>query len=129
MRPLSVLAACVALAPLAALPAMSQGSTQPSQPKEMSSPMTVPDQKLDAAANAIQHVESIREDYSHRLNAAQPEDRARLAQEGQQAMAKAVTDQGLSVDEYNSIVLNAKKDPALRERLVQRLGPPPSTTK
>ena len=126
MRPIALVAACVALAPLAALPAMSQGSAQPNQNQQpsqnqMSKPMPVPDQKLDAAATAIQHVESVKEDYDHRLTAAPPSDRDRITEEGQQAMVKAVTDQGLSVDEYNSILEVAQADPAVREQLIERI--------
>jgi hypothetical protein len=124
MRFIALVAGWVALAPFAAMPALSQGSPQSDQ-NEMSNPMSnttnVPDQKLDATANAIQHVESVREDYDHRLTAAQPSDRDRLVEEGQQAMVKAVTDQGLSVQEYNSILEAAQSDPEVRERLVERI--------
>jgi len=36
-------------------------------------------------------------------------------------MQKAVTDQGLSVDEYNSIIRTAQNDPAVRQKLAQRI--------
>ena len=123
MRSLALLAACVALTPLAALPAMSQETSQPNHMgiPQMTNPINVPDQKLDAAASAIQHVESVRHDYDQRLTSAQPADRDRLAQEGQKAMVKAVTDQGLSVDEYNSILQVAQSDPDVRERLIERV--------
>ncbi|MBO0735848.1 MAG: DUF4168 domain-containing protein, partial [Alphaproteobacteria bacterium] len=32
-----------------------------------------------------------------------------------------VTDQGISVDEFNSIIEAAQNDPALRQQLVQRI--------
>jgi hypothetical protein len=34
---------------------------------------------------------------------------------------KAVTDQGLSVEEYNSILRVAQNDPSLRAKIMQRL--------
>jgi Domain of unknown function (DUF4168) len=34
---------------------------------------------------------------------------------------KAITEQGLSVDEYNSIIRTAQNDPALRQKLAQRI--------
>jgi hypothetical protein len=34
---------------------------------------------------------------------------------------KAVTDQGLSVEEYTSIVAMAQSDPEVREKIVQRI--------
>ena len=38
-------------------------------------------------------------------------------------MKKAVTDQGLSVDEYNTIVQTAQNDLTIRQKLVQRIRP------
>jgi hypothetical protein len=40
------------------------------------------------------------------------------------ALAKAVTDQGLSVDEYDSILEVAQNDPDVREKNWQRIRPP-----
>jgi hypothetical protein len=37
-------------------------------------------------------------------------------------LEKAVTDQGLSVDEYNSIIRTAQNDPTVREKLTQRIA-------
>jgi hypothetical protein len=36
---------------------------------------------------------------------------------------KAVTDKGLSVEEYTSILEVAENDPAVREKILQRLHP------
>jgi len=36
-------------------------------------------------------------------------------------LEKAVTDQGLSVDEYISIIRTARSDPTVREKLIQRI--------
>ena len=46
-----------------------------------------------------------------------------IADEAINAMKKAVTDQGLSVDEYNTIVQTAQNDPTVRQKLVQRIHP------
>ena len=43
------------------------------------------------------------------------------AKEANDALTKAVTDQGLSVDEYNSIIRTAQNDPTVREKLTQRI--------
>jgi len=56
------------------------------------------------------------------LNVDAPDQQEQIAQEGNAAQKRAVTDQGIALDEYNSIVQTAQSDPALRERLVQRLG-------
>ena len=38
---------------------------------------------------------------------------------------KAVTDQGLSVEEYNSILVVAQNNPEVRKKIVERMRPPP----
>jgi hypothetical protein len=85
---------------------------------------TIPDQKLDAAAAALEPVASVMEDYQQRIKAADPSDRNRIAEEGHNAMVKAVTDRGLSVNEYTSILDLAENDPDVREKLLQRIHPP-----
>ncbi len=81
----------------------------------------IPDQKLDATAVAVQRVANLRQDYQSRLEAASPSDRERIADEANTAMAKAVTDQGLSVAEYTAILQMAQADPTVREKIRQRL--------
>jgi hypothetical protein len=81
----------------------------------------IPDQKLDAAAAALKQVASVKEDYQQRFKAAAPSDRERIADEANNALVKAVTDQGLSVEEYTSIVAMAQSDPEVREKIVQRI--------
>jgi len=86
----------------------------------------IPDQKLDAAAAALQQVAILLPDFQQKLAAASPSDKQRVADEANDALSKAVTDQGLSVEEYNSIMKVAQDDPDVREKIRQRL---PSTTK
>ena len=47
----------------------------------------------------------------------------RLRMVGSNALVKAVTDQGLSVDEYSTILQVAQNDAAVRDKLLQRLRP------
>ena len=79
------------------------------------------EQKLDAAAAAIQRVASLKQDYQQRIAAAPPAQQERIAEEAVNALAKAVTDQGLSVDEYTSILEAAQTNPEVREKIRQRL--------
>ena len=44
-----------------------------------------------------------------------------MTEEANDAMKKAVADQGLSVDEYNSIIRTAQNDPSVRQKLSQRI--------
>ena|SRR5437870_9228871 len=127
LRALRILLASLAAAGLAvtwlyAVPA-SSAYAQSQPPDASDQTPNISDQKLDAAASAIQQVAGIKEDYQQRLEAAAPSDRERIADEAKTAMVKAVTDQGLSLQEYSSILVVAQKDADVREKIVQRLRP------
>ena len=83
----------------------------------------IPDQKLDAAAAAVQRVASLKHEYEQRIAVAAPADQGGIAEEAMTAMAKAVTDQGLSVEEYAAILQVAQNDPDVREKIRQRISP------
>src|SRR5262245_58707288 len=83
----------------------------------------IPDQKLDAAAAAIKRVAGVKQDYQQRIAAAAPGDKEDIVNEAIHALAKAVTDQGLSVEEYDSILEVAQNDPGVREKIRQRIRP------
>ena len=123
----AVLSAAWLLLPPAAN-AQNQPQNQPlnqmqAEPQGQSPTSTIPDQKLSAAAAAIGQVTSIRQSYEKRISEASPSDKERLSDEAYDALEKAVTDQGLSIDEYNTIVKKAQNDPATRQRLAQLIGP------
>jgi hypothetical protein len=73
-------------------------------------------------ASAMKRVASVKEDYEQQLVAAPPSDQERIVKEADSALEKAVTDQGLSVEEFNSIIEVAQNDSGIRERIRQRLG-------
>ena len=105
--------------PPQARPQTQSPQTQP--PQAQSPSPTISDDKLNAAALAIGQVSNIRQSYEPKIAAASPPDKQRLAKEANDAMEKAVTNQGLSVDEYNSIIRTAQNDPAVRQKLSQRI--------
>jgi hypothetical protein len=82
-------------------------------------PPNITDQKLDAAAA----VASLKQDYQQRIAVAAPADKERILNEAVNALAKAVTDQGLSVEEYVSFLVVAENDPDVREKIRQRIRP------
>jgi Domain of unknown function (DUF4168) len=82
---------------------------------------SIPDQKLDAAAAAIEKVAVLKQDYQQRISAAAPADKERVLNEAVGALKKAVNDQGLSVEEYDSILEVAQNDPDVREKIRQRI--------
>ena len=83
----------------------------------------ISDQKLDAVATAIERVASLKQDYRQRIAAAAPSDKERIANAAINALAKAVTDEGLSLKEYDSILDVAQNDPEVREKIRQRIRP------
>jgi hypothetical protein len=92
-------------------PAQSpQADTPQEQPPAPADPAaSIPDQKLDAAAAAMQRVATLKRDYFQQLQATSD------------AIEKAVTDQGLSVEEYTTILEQAQKDPQVREKIIERI--------
>lgn len=93
----------------------------PTTPHPSSPSANIPDNKLDAAAAAMKSVSMVKEDYGRRIAQAPDSEKPRLANEGGQALTKAVTDQGLSVAEYTEILQIAQNNPALREKILQRI--------
>jgi hypothetical protein len=83
----------------------------------------VPDEKLDKAAAAIGHVVALKDTYTQRLQAAPDAERRKIMDEAKNALEKAVTDQGLSVEEYSKILRVAEADSAVRDKIMQRLRP------
>jgi hypothetical protein len=120
LQPLA--AAVLGVAGLLLLPAANAQVGQTAAPPHAQSPSpTIPDEKLNAAAAAIGQVTSIRQNYEPKIAAAAPSDKQRVTDEANNAMKKAVTDQGLTVDEYNSIIRTAQNDPGVRQKLSQRI--------
>jgi Domain of unknown function (DUF4168) len=78
------------------------------------------DQKLDAAASALKRIASLRNDYRQRIAEA-PAEKERIVAEAHNGFTKAVTEQGLSVEEYASILDAARDDPKIRDEIRRRL--------
>jgi hypothetical protein len=125
-------AAVLGVAGLLLLPAANaqMNQTQPrpqaqsphaQSPQEQSPSPTIPDEKLSAAAAALGEVTSIRQSYERKIAEAPQPDKQRVTDEANNALKKAVTDQGLSVDEYNTILRTAQNDPTIRQKLAQRI--------
>lgn len=122
----SLAAAILTVAGLYAVPASNvYAQSQFQQQPGLSGPAPdVSDQKLDAAAAAIKQVIGIKNDYEQRIEAtAEQTDRERIADEAKTALEKAVTDQGLSVPEYNSILVMVQNDPEVQEKILRRIRP------
>ena len=121
--PAAILLAACLFVPAASAQAPSPPAAAPGQsvPDQNQSP-NIPDQKLDAAASALQQVAGLKRDYQQRLDSASSDsDKLLIVEEANSALTKAVTDQGLSVEEYTAIMVIAQNDPQVREKILQRL--------
>jgi Domain of unknown function (DUF4168) len=125
----AAVAAAALLAPFAAGAQTSGSSPAPSATAPATAGQAkVSDQQITQAANAMQKVMTLRQAYSQRMAQAAPADRGRVEQEGETAMKQAVTDQGLSVQQYNTILQTAQNDPSVRQKLLSRVPPPTGAT-
>src|SRR5262245_34770751 len=112
----------LALAPTVNAQTQSEPSRPlPTTPGPSSPSVSIPDNKLDAAAVAVKNVSMVKREYEQRIAQASESDKSRLANEGKQALTKAVTDQGLSVAEYTEILQVAQNDPVVRDKILQRM--------
>ena len=66
---------------------------------------------------------SIKQNYQRQIATAEDSQKQGIAHEAADALAKAVTDQGLSVEEYNKIIEVAQNDPNVRQKIMQRIRP------
>ena len=97
-------------------PAPAPAPAQPSQ--------NIPDHKLDATAAALDKIADVKQNYTQQIEAtASDADKKRLVDEANKELVKAVTDQGLSVEEYTSIMVVAQNDPGVRQKILQRMKP------
>lgn len=122
---MGVCATVLAAAGLFLLPAVNAQQQSPpvSPPTKAapSAPTNIADNKLDAAAAAVKNVSAVKDSYKQKIAQAPAADRERIADEADQALVKAVTDKGLSVEEYTTILEVAQTDPVVKDKLVQRL--------
>jgi hypothetical protein len=110
--------ALVALLGFGAIPAV--GQTTGSATTADSDAAKVPDDTVQKAGVAMHHVIQIRQSYSQREQAASmPSEKQDLLQQAETATVKAVTDQGLSVQEYDRVLHLAMADPNLKARLLK----------
>jgi hypothetical protein len=106
------------------LPAMNVLAQSP--PPGPSTPAPeLSDQKLSAVAAALARVAGLQQDYGQRIaDARAPADKERLVAEANDELTKAVTEQGLSVEEYSSILQQAQADSEIRRKILQYIHPP-----
>lgn len=121
LTPRSLVAAIVAVGAYLSLPAVNVVAQLPAPGSSTSAP-DLWDQKLSAAAAALKRIASLQKDYRQRIAEA-PAEKERIAAEAHNEFTKAVTEQGLSVEEYATILDVARDDPEIRNKILQRIRP------
>jgi hypothetical protein len=116
----SMIGLCAA-AMLAILPVANAQQQRSDETPPATSSKAIPDHKLDAVAKAAKRVVVIGDSYEQKLAKANDGDKEKIVDEANREITKAVNDQGLSVDEYVSIMKVAQDDPSVRDKIVQRL--------
>ncbi len=82
-------------------------------------PSSFSDETISKVGRAVGHIALIRDAYREGVNGLDSEDeKHELGQRAEAAAVKAISEQGLSITEYNQVVTAADEDPALRERLL-----------
>jgi hypothetical protein len=66
-------------------------------------------------------VAALSDKYEQQLAQAPEDKKEGVVREANDALTKAVTDQGLSVQEFSTIMEVAKNDPMVREKIVKRI--------
>src|SRR5215470_3030083 len=96
--------------------------SQSPRPSPSTSGPDASDQKLSAVAAALEPVVTLQKDYRQRITETEaPADKERIVAEANNELTKAVTEQGLSVEEYTSILTVARDDAEIRGKILQHI--------
>ena len=114
MRASRAIAATAAVLLSASSPAVAQPA--PTSPQSQQSQMS--DAMVNKVGTALRHVAMIRQEYSKRAQSASSEQQQTLSNQAKQEMLKAISDQGLSLQQYDSAIQMAQNDETLKRRLL-----------
>jgi uncharacterized protein YqfA (UPF0365 family) len=118
--PRSVAAAILAAGCYLSIPTVNVLAQSPPGPSTSAPDLS--DQKLSAVAAALERVATLQQDYRQRIAETQaPADKERIVAEANVELTKAVTEQGLSVEEYTSILNVAQDDAEIRGKILQHI--------
>jgi hypothetical protein len=115
----------IAVAFLGTVAIVPVAAQQPPQPESNATSgttpnATVPDETVARTGAALKLVTEIKKVYMPKVEAAPtPDERARLSNQATDAARKAISDQGLTIDQYNNVMELAQADAAMRERLIK----------
>jgi hypothetical protein len=115
-------AAAVGCSVLAVPVVAQQGRTDtpaPSAPAATSQSGQMSDAMVQKVGAALRHVATIRQTYQQRAQSANTQQQVQdLNDQARKEMVKAISDQGLSVQQYQQAIQMAQADPALKQRVI-----------
>jgi|GEM_PF-394249 len=108
-------------------PAPEGGAPQEGQGAPAAAPQTeqidVSDSDVQGFVEAYMAVQAVNQEYTQKLQAVEdPEEATELQQEAQGKMEEAVSDSGLSIDQYQQIANQAGQDEELRGQIEAELA-------
>ena len=115
----------IAVAFLGTVAIVPVAAQQPPQPESNATSgttpnATVPDETVARTGAALKQVTEIKNVFAPKVESAPtPDERARLSNQETDAARKAISEQGLTIDQFKKVVQLADADPALRERLLK----------
>jgi uncharacterized protein (DUF1015 family) len=79
----------------------------------------VSDETVTHVGKAVAHILKLRQTLEENMAAARTdEERQTIAEQVETAAVTAISDQGLSIDEYNQVIASARDDADLEERVL-----------
>jgi hypothetical protein len=107
----------------AAMPALAQPSgsdvTTPKVPGATVPQDNLSDATITKVGAVLRQTVTIRQKYADRAQSIKsPEEEQALEAQAQTELVQAVSDQGLSVQQYNQVIQMAQADPTLKQRLL-----------
>ncbi|WP_142848772.1 DUF4168 domain-containing protein [Telmatospirillum sp. J64-1] len=121
----NMIGAAAIAAVLSPLPALAQEATPEAAPapgpEEQIQPQAqYDDATLEQFAAAAQEVYEVIEQYEPQLEGAEtPEQAEQVRNEANQQLTQVIEDRGLTVDQYNNILVDALHNPELHQRIVE----------
>jgi len=124
MIDLRLAAATAALMASVAVPALAQQGTSNNAATEQLPGVTaqqgpVSDAVVHKVGAALRQTATIRQKYVERAQSANsPQQKQELSSQVETEMLKAISDQGLSLQQYNQVIQLAQADPSLKQRVL-----------
>ena len=109
------------LATAMALPAAAQPPS--GAPSGAVTGANMSDATVKKVGAALRQVAQIEQTYSQRLQSANtPVQKQDISKQASNAAVTAITQQGLTIDQYNQVIQAAQSDPALKQRVLAAAG-------